>query len=142
MFAVSEPPPQDNNPIERTWGTPREETGLPNHVDLVAMLDIVDLEKGQEVAGSRGYYLKGAVRNAVLLAHGCTAARGTLVAHAFRRSHAQGVLLNMALINYAMSFLVRRGYTPVQTPFFMRKVRFAPAMLHLLLAISRTAVLL
>jgi hypothetical protein len=28
----------------------------------------------------------------------------------------------MALINYAMSFLVRRGYTPVQTPFFMRKV--------------------
>ena len=38
-------------------------------------------------------------------------------------SRAQGVLLNMALINYAMSFLVRRGYTPVQTPFFMRKVR-------------------
>ena len=58
----SDPPPQDNNPIERTWGTPRDETGLPNHVDLVAMLDIVDLEKGQEVAGSRGYYLKGAVR--------------------------------------------------------------------------------
>jgi hypothetical protein len=26
------------------------------------MLDIVDLEKGQEVAGSRGYYLKGVVR--------------------------------------------------------------------------------
>jgi hypothetical protein len=23
-----------------------------------------------------------------------------------------------------MSFLVRRGYTPVQTPFFMRKVRY------------------
>ena len=34
---------------------------------------------------------------------------------------AQGVLLNMALINYALSFLVRRGFTPVQTPFFMRK---------------------
>ena len=29
----------------------------------------------------------------------------------------------MALINYALSFLVRRGFTPVQTPFFMRKVR-------------------
>ena len=27
----------------------------------------------------------------------------------------------MALINYALSFLVRRGFTPVQTPFFMRK---------------------
>jgi seryl-tRNA synthetase len=45
------------------WGTPRDEVGLPNHVDLVGMLDIVDLEKGQEVAGSRGYYLKGAVRS-------------------------------------------------------------------------------
>jgi len=32
------------------------------------MLDIVDLEKGQEVAGSRGYYLKGAVRGAALRA--------------------------------------------------------------------------
>ena len=43
---------------------------------------------------------------------------------------AQGVLLNMALINYAMSFLIRRGYTPVQTPFFMRKVRPHEPMLH------------
>ena len=34
----------------------------------------------------------------------------------------------MALINYAMSFLVRRGYTPVQTPFFMRKVRLGPVL--------------
>ena len=50
------------------WGTPRDEVGLPNHVDLVGMLDIVDLEKGQEVAGSRGYYLKGAVRDSSLLA--------------------------------------------------------------------------
>jgi seryl-tRNA synthetase len=33
------------------------------------------------------------------------------------------VLLNLALINYALSFLVRRGFTPVQTPFFMRKAR-------------------
>jgi len=53
---------QDNNLVERTWGECRQETGLPNHVDLVSMLDIVDLEKGQEVAGSRGYYLKGVVR--------------------------------------------------------------------------------
>ena len=36
----------------------------------------------------------------------------------------------MALINYAMSFLVRRGYTPVQTPFFMRKVRLTPVLPH------------
>lgn len=58
---------EDNNPVESVWGEPRQEAGLPNHVDLVSMLDIVDLEKGQEVAGSRGYYLKGVVRPFPLL---------------------------------------------------------------------------
>ena len=42
--------------------------------------------------------------------------------HTHTHTH-QGVLLNLALINYALSFLVRRGFTPVQTPFFMRKAR-------------------
>ena len=36
------------------------EENLPNHVDLVGMLDIADLDKGADVAGGRGYYLKGA----------------------------------------------------------------------------------
>jgi seryl-tRNA synthetase len=30
-------------------------------------------------------------------------------------------LLNMALVNFGLSFLYARGYTPVQTPFFMKK---------------------
>ena len=83
---------EDHNPVVRTWGEPRQEEKLPNHVDLVAMLDIADLDKGVEVAGGRGYYLKGT-----------------------------GALLNLALINYALGFLVKRGFCPVQTPFFMRK---------------------
>lgn len=65
---------------------------LYNHVDLVLMLNIAELDKGSEVAGSRGYYLKN-----------------------------EGVLLNQALINYAMQFAARRGYSPVHTPFFMQK---------------------
>ena len=44
--------------------------------------------------GSRGYYLKG-----------------------------EGVLLNQALINCALQFGVKAGYTPVQTPFFMQARR-------------------
>ena len=86
---------EDNNRVEKTYGDLFESTPerpLFNHVDLVAMLDIVNLESGSEVAGGRGYYLKR-----------------------------HGVLLNQALINYAMQFLVQRGYDPVQTPFFMRK---------------------
>ncbi|CAM0871725.1 unnamed protein product [Alopecurus aequalis] len=81
-----------NNAIVRTWGERRLEGNLKNHVDLCIMLDIVDLEKGADVAGGRGYFLKG-----------------------------YGVLLNQALINFGLSFLTGRRFTPMQTPFFMRK---------------------
>ena len=33
----------------------------------------------------------------------------------------EGVLLNLALINYGLAFLRKRGFKPMQTPFFMRK---------------------
>ncbi|KAJ7297979.1 hypothetical protein O6H91_Y025000 [Diphasiastrum complanatum] len=83
---------EDNNMVIRTCGTKREEIWMKSHVDLVQFLDIVDLEKGADIAGGRGYYLKG-----------------------------YGVLLNQALINFGLAFLMKRGYTPLQTPFFMRK---------------------
>ena len=44
------------------------------------------------MAGGRGYYLKD-----------------------------EGVLLNLALINFGLTFLLKRGFKPMQTPFFMRK---------------------
>jgi seryl-tRNA synthetase len=47
---------------------------------------------GADVAGGRGYYLKD-----------------------------EGVLLNLALINFGLSFLRKRGFKAMQTPFFMRK---------------------
>ena len=89
---------EENNAIVRTFGldTKRMEEKLPNHVDLIAMLDIADTEHGTDVAGGRGYFLTGA-----------------------------GVLLNQALINYALAFLAGRGHTPLGTPFFMRKDRMA-----------------
>ncbi|KAJ3674711.1 hypothetical protein LUZ60_005327 [Juncus effusus] len=79
------------NAVIRTVGVRRMEKGLKSHVDLVTLLDIVNLEKGSDVAGSRGYYLKG-----------------------------DGVLLNRALINFGLASLTSRGYTLMQTPFFMR----------------------
>ena len=36
----------------KTWGELREESGLRNHVDMVQMLDIADLEAGTAVAGA------------------------------------------------------------------------------------------
>ncbi|XP_024392826.1 serine--tRNA ligase [Physcomitrium patens] len=83
---------EDNNQVVRKWGTLREEAGLFNHVDLVNKLGIVELEAGTDVAGGRGYFLKQ-----------------------------YGVMLNQALINFGLSFLIKRGYTLLQTPFFMRQ---------------------
>ncbi|CAH9087244.1 unnamed protein product [Cuscuta europaea] len=83
---------EDNNAIIRHWGDKRTEPGLKNHVELVKLLGIADLEKGANVAGGRGYYLKD-----------------------------DGVDLNQALISFALRFLKTRGYSRLHTPFFMRQ---------------------
>lgn len=81
-----------NNAVIRTWGEKRSEPKLKNHVDLVELLGMADTKKGANTAGGRGFYLKGV-----------------------------GVRLNQALINFGLDFLEKRGYTALQTPFFMRK---------------------
>jgi seryl-tRNA synthetase len=50
-------PLQDNNAIVREFGSPRSASDgekLYNHVDLVTLLDIVNLEAGAAVAGALG----------------------------------------------------------------------------------------
>ncbi|XP_073124423.1 serine--tRNA ligase-like [Henckelia pumila] len=81
-----------NNAVERSWGEGWTAPKLKNHVDLVELLGIADIKKGANVAGGRGFYLKG-----------------------------DGVRLNQALINFGLDFLEKRGFTALQTPFFMRK---------------------
>ncbi len=58
-----------------------------DHYDLIHSLDLADLEAGARVAGQRFYFLKN-----------------------------EGVLLELALVQYAMQTLIRHGYTPVITP--------------------------
>ncbi|MEE6493043.1 hypothetical protein FKM82_016708 [Ascaphus truei] len=83
---------EDNdNKVERTWGD-CELRKRYSHVDLVVMVDGFEGEKGAVVAGSRGYFLKGPL-----------------------------VFLEQALIQYALQGLAGKGYTPIYTPFFMRK---------------------
>lgn len=62
------------------------------HEDLLWRIGGYDQERGSKVAGGRGYFL-------------CNA----------------GVMLNQALINFALTFLRERGYSPIQVPFFMKK---------------------
>jgi len=84
---------EENNLQIRTWGTiPTFTFPVKNHIDLALNLDIVDIERAGKVAGSRFYYLKR-----------------------------QAVLLDMALMSFAMEEMVNKGYTPIEPPFLMRK---------------------
>jgi seryl-tRNA synthetase len=84
---------EENNGVERTWGKEREQDGtLLNHVEIMTKLGQMDTEKGSKIAGSRCYYLKGDL-----------------------------VLLNLAITNYAINFLVKKSYTPIYPPFFINK---------------------
>ena len=49
---------QAHNVVVKTEGHMREEPELFNHVDLVQMLGIVDLESGSTVAGTHANHLK------------------------------------------------------------------------------------
>ena len=88
---------EDNNIIVRTWGNIEENKidgtmGHMNHHHLMRCLGMYDPERGSKIAGHRGYFLKNF-----------------------------GVLLNQALIAYGIDFLMGRGFTVLQPPFFMRK---------------------
>lgn len=58
-----------------------------DHVALCESLDLADFEAGTRVAGQKFYFLKN-----------------------------EGALLEMALVQYAMQTVVKRGYTPLITP--------------------------
>jgi len=95
---------EENNRVERTWGdvTVRKRY---SQIDLVTMVDGADCERGASVAGGRGYYLK--VRALTFI----------------DAQHAQGplVFLEHALKALALRMLHMKQYTPLYTPFFMRK---------------------
>ncbi len=77
----------------RTWGKiPTFTFPIQNHIDLALKLDIVDVERAGKIAGSRFFYLKS-----------------------------QAVLLDMALMSFAMKEMVDKGYTPIEPPYLMRR---------------------
>eukprot|EP00823_Brevimastigomonas_motovehiculus_P002735 TRINITY_DN1645_c0_g1_i2.p1 TRINITY_DN1645_c0_g1~~TRINITY_DN1645_c0_g1_i2.p1 ORF type:complete len:276 (+),score=94.66 TRINITY_DN1645_c0_g1_i2:33-830(+) len=74
------------------WGK-TERTGKErHHHELLYMIGGYEPERGSNIAGHRGYFLKD-----------------------------YGVMLNQALINFAIDFLRKRKYTILQPPFFMNK---------------------
>ena len=84
---------EDANVEVRRWGTPPLFDGpVRDHVELGTALGIIDIERGVRTSGSRFYYLKGA-----------------------------GVLLEFALVQYALDILMANGFTPVAPPVLVRR---------------------
>jgi seryl-tRNA synthetase len=89
------PPGKDENDNVqiRSWGViPKFDFAVKNHIDLGLNLDVIDIERAGKVTGSRFFYLKG-----------------------------EGVLLDMALMSFAMEEMTKKGYLPVEPPYLMRR---------------------
>ena len=85
----------DNKEV-RTWGEkPSFSFPAKNHIELMLALDMVDFERGTKVAGFRGYFLKG-----------------------------DGMLLSMAIWQFVLNELTRKGFTPLLAPSLVRKEIF------------------
>jgi seryl-tRNA synthetase len=100
MLEVPQPPSpevpygeDDTQNVElRRWGTIRQFDFEPkDHVQLGTDLDIIDVERGVKLAGTRNYFLKG-----------------------------DGALLHRAVLQFALDFMIQKGYTPMVVPLLMR----------------------
>ncbi|KAI9837587.1 MAG: hypothetical protein M1819_007238 [Sarea resinae] len=84
---------EDDNAVVRVWapeGVKVEKRDCLSHHEVLTRLDGYDPERAVKIVGHRGYCLTG-----------------------------YGLFLNLALINYGLEFLWRKGYKPNQPPHFM-----------------------
>ncbi|KAJ5885660.1 Serine--tRNA ligase cytoplasmic [Penicillium tannophilum] len=86
---------EDDNQVIRTW-TPQDAVmqrpDCLSHHEVLTRLNGYDPERGVKIVGHRGYCLTG-----------------------------YGLFLNLALVNYGLEFLFKKGYQPNQPPQFMLK---------------------
>jgi len=101
MLWVPNPPAADvpigedesGNKVLYVKGNKREYDFEPkDHMDLAENLDILDTKRGSKIAGFRGYFIKG-----------------------------KGMILEQALLRYALDFMVEKGFTPMNVPIMVDK---------------------
>jgi seryl-tRNA synthetase len=84
---------ENDNVETRKWGaTPKFTFQIKDHMDLGLKLDIFDVERAGKIAGARFFFLKN-----------------------------EAVLLDMALTSFAIEEMMKKGYTPMEPPFLMRR---------------------
>ena len=77
----------ENKEIERYGEPPKFDFQPKGHEELMTKLDIIDFERGAKVAGSKFYFLKN-----------------------------EGVMLELALTQFAFQKLIQKGFMPFSTP--------------------------
>src|SRR5258708_2590892 len=78
---------KDNVEVKKWGETKKFDFKVKDHLEIGTSLGIIDFETGEKVVGSQFYYLYG-----------------------------DGVLLEMALLQYAMETLIKEGFLPIVTP--------------------------
>jgi len=100
MWKVAQPADDDvpvgkddteNAEIRRVGEVKQFDFEPKDHVQLGLDLDIIDIERGVKLAGTRNYFLKG-----------------------------DGAMLHWAVLRFAMDFMVGRGYVPMSVPLLMK----------------------
>ncbi|MFH1072738.1 MAG: serine--tRNA ligase [Nanoarchaeota archaeon] len=86
----------EDNAEVRKWGTPKKfDFELKPHGELMEFLGIGDFERSAKVAGAGFYYLKGGL-----------------------------AMLNMALVKFAIDFMVKKGYLYTEPPLMLKRVAY------------------
>lgn len=84
---------ESNNKVLKTEGAPKKFSfKVRDHLELGEKLGIIDVASAAKVSGTRFVYLKN-----------------------------EGVLLELALVNYAMSKLVEKGFSPISPPVLIKQ---------------------
>ncbi len=84
---------EEDNIIVRYWGEPKKfNFNVKDHIELGLSLNLIDTERAAKVSGSRFYYLLNEL-----------------------------VLLNYALIRFALDFIKEKGFNLVQTPYMINR---------------------
>jgi seryl-tRNA synthetase len=83
---------KDNVEVKKWGNIPTFNFPIKNHIDIATQLDIIDTERAGKVAGARFFYFKGL-----------------------------GVLLDYALMNFAMETLTKKSYTLIEPPYLMKR---------------------
>ena len=84
---------ENDNIVIRVWGKPPKFNFQPkNHVEILKGLGLIDLERAAKVAGRGFVYLKG-----------------------------EAVLLDFAIMRFAMDFMRKQGFMLIEPPLMMRR---------------------